>query len=35
MLNKTVLVNKPIHDAALDKLQEEVDVLTPYAASSA
>jgi phosphoglycerate dehydrogenase-like enzyme len=34
MLRKTVLVNKPIHDAALDKLRDEVDVLTPYTASS-
>jgi len=30
---KTVLVNKPIHDAALARLREEVRVLTPYDAS--
>jgi D-3-phosphoglycerate dehydrogenase len=30
---KTVLVNKPIHAAALDRLQEQVNVLTPYGAS--
>jgi D-3-phosphoglycerate dehydrogenase len=30
----TVLINKPIHDAALERLREEVDVLTPYTASS-
>lgn len=34
MLNKTVLVNKPIHDAALEQLRQEVDILTPYTASS-
>ena len=32
MLKKTVLVNKLIHDAALARLQEEVNVLTPYTA---
>ncbi len=30
---KTVLVNKPIHTAALDRLQGQVNVLTPYGAS--
>jgi D-3-phosphoglycerate dehydrogenase len=30
MLDKTVLVNKPIHPAALEKLQAEVRVLTPF-----
>lgn len=30
---KTVLVNKPIHPAALERLQEEAQVLTPYGAS--
>ncbi len=30
---KTVLVNKPIHAAALERLSEEVRVLTPYDAS--
>ncbi len=34
MLKKTILVNKPIHHAAFDRLQEEVNVLTPYAAPS-
>jgi D-3-phosphoglycerate dehydrogenase len=34
MLNKIVLVNKPIHIAALERMQEEVRVLTPYTASS-
>ena len=34
MLEKTVLVNKPIHIVALERLQEEVSVLTPYTASS-
>jgi len=34
VLNKIVLVNKPIHDAALEQLRQEVDVLTPYTASS-
>lgn len=34
MPKKSVLVNKPIHSAALERLQEEVSVLTPYAASS-
>lgn len=32
---KKVLVNKPIHTVALERLQEEVEVLTPYAASRA
>ena len=32
MLKKTILVNKPIHDVALERLQEEVNVLTPYTA---
>jgi D-3-phosphoglycerate dehydrogenase len=32
MFKKTAFVNKPIHDASLDRLQEEVNVLTPYAA---
>jgi len=32
MLKKTILVNKPIHTTVLDKLQEEVTVLTPYTA---
>jgi D-3-phosphoglycerate dehydrogenase len=32
MLEKTVLVNTPIHTAALTRLQEEVNTLTPYAA---
>lgn len=27
---KTVIVNKPVHDAALARLREEVQVLTPY-----
>jgi D-3-phosphoglycerate dehydrogenase len=30
---KTVLVNKPIHTVALERLREEVAVLTPYSAS--
>jgi D-3-phosphoglycerate dehydrogenase len=30
MLDKTVLVNKPIHLAALEKLQANVHTLTPY-----
>jgi D-3-phosphoglycerate dehydrogenase len=34
MLKKTVLVNKPIHDAALARLKEEVNVLTPYTVPS-
>jgi D-3-phosphoglycerate dehydrogenase len=34
MLEKTVLVNRPIHVVALERLQEEVSVLTPYTASS-
>jgi len=34
MLEKTVLVNRPIHIVALERLQEEVSVLTPYTASS-
>jgi D-3-phosphoglycerate dehydrogenase len=29
---KTVLVNKPIHNVAFDRLQEEVNVLAPYTA---
>ncbi len=32
---KTVLVNKPIHTVALERLREEVAVLTPYSASYA
>ncbi len=32
---KTVLVNKPLHTAALERLREEVKVLTPYTASRA
>lgn len=32
MLKKTILVNKPIHTTVLDRLQEEVNVLTPYTA---
>ena len=32
MLKKTILVNKPIHDVALERLREEVNVLTPYTA---
>jgi D-3-phosphoglycerate dehydrogenase len=32
VLRKTVLVNKPIHAAALQRLEEEATVLTPYAA---
>ena len=32
---KKVLVNKPIHTVALERLREEVEVLTPYAASRA
>jgi D-3-phosphoglycerate dehydrogenase len=32
---KTVLVNKPIHTAALERLREEVVVVTPYSASYA
>ena len=27
---KTVLVNRPIHTVALERLREEVRVLTPY-----
>jgi D-3-phosphoglycerate dehydrogenase len=34
MLNKTVLVNTPIHIAALERLQKTVNVLTPYTATS-
>jgi D-3-phosphoglycerate dehydrogenase len=34
MLEKTVLVNTPIHIAALERLKEEVSVLTSYTASS-
>ncbi len=30
---KTVLVNKPIHTVALERLREEVEVLTPFEAS--
>jgi D-3-phosphoglycerate dehydrogenase len=30
---KTVMVNKPIHSAALDRLRQEVQVLTPFNAS--
>jgi D-3-phosphoglycerate dehydrogenase len=30
---KAVLVNKPIHDIALERLREEVQVLTPFQAS--
>ena len=30
---KTVLVNKPIHQDALDLLSKEVNVLAPYTAS--
>jgi D-3-phosphoglycerate dehydrogenase len=30
---KTVMVNKPIHKAALDRLRQEVQVLTPFNAS--
>ena len=30
---KTVLVNKPIHTVALERLREEVEVLTPFKAS--
>jgi D-3-phosphoglycerate dehydrogenase len=30
---KTVLVNKPIHDTALDRLRQEVEVLAPFKAS--
>ncbi len=30
---KTVLVNKPIHPVALERLQEEAQVLIPYSAS--
>ncbi len=30
---KTVLVNKPIHAIALERLREEVEVLAPYSAS--
>ncbi|MEJ5200955.1 MAG: hydroxyacid dehydrogenase [Anaerolineales bacterium] len=30
---KKVLVNKPIHQSALDRLAQEVDVLTPFTAS--
>ncbi|MBN1318345.1 MAG: hydroxyacid dehydrogenase [Anaerolineales bacterium] len=33
MQDKKVLVNKPIHEAALERLQQEVQVLTPYSAS--
>jgi D-3-phosphoglycerate dehydrogenase len=32
MVRKTVLVNKPIHEAALGTLRGEVNVLTPYTA---
>jgi len=32
---ETVLVNKPIHTVALERLREEVEVLTPYSASYA
>ncbi len=32
MARKTVLVNKPIHEAALERLRGEVNVLTPYTA---
>jgi D-3-phosphoglycerate dehydrogenase len=34
MLEKTFLVNTPIHIAALERLKEEVSVLTSYTASS-
>jgi len=30
MAEKTVLVNKPIHTVALERLRQEVDVLTPF-----
>jgi phosphoglycerate dehydrogenase-like enzyme len=33
MNRKTVLVNKPIHQDALQRLQDEVEALTPYRAS--
>ena len=32
---KKVLVNKPVHNVALERLREEVEVLTPYTASRA
>jgi phosphoglycerate dehydrogenase-like enzyme len=32
MTNKTVLVTKPIHPAAFEKLEEEANVLAPYTA---
>ena len=31
---KKVLINKPIHDAAIKRLKEEVEVITPFTASS-
>jgi D-3-phosphoglycerate dehydrogenase len=34
MPGKIVLVNKPIHEAALERLRQEVKVLTPYTASA-
>ena len=34
MARKTVLVNKPIQEAALERLWGEVNVLTPYNAST-
>lgn len=33
MQEKIVLVNKPIHEVALERLQQEVKVVTPYTAS--
>ena len=32
---KTVLVNRPIHPEAIERLKQEVNVLTPYSASEA
>ena len=32
---KTVLVNRPIHPEAIERLKQEVNVLEPYSASEA